>query len=269
MNIFKMELKLKRNGFFIWTIVLCATIALFLGLFPTYAALFDGFEDLIQTMPATVVNALGLGGFNFTKVLEYYAYTHQYILLAGMIYAFILGTKSLVIEESEKTIEFLYAKPVSRSRIYTEKMVSSVVIFLAFSIIQAIVTGFFCVLYKDASITASAMISDVLRIYISYALIGLLFLGLGMFISSMMKSASIATSVALGIFFFLYMLGILSNMFEELSFLRYVAPLEYLRPRDMMNGGRVDFLYLFIASSLIGIFYSFGYLLYNNKDLKI
>jgi ABC-2 type transport system permease protein len=269
MNIFKMELRLKRKGFWTWTIVMSIIIVVFLALFPTYKTMFEGFDELILSMPPHIINALGLSGFNFTKVLEYYAYCHQYILIAGMIYALMLGTKSLVSEESDRTIEFLYAKPVSRSRIYTEKMVSSIAIFLLFTIIQAVITGFFCVLYKEPEIASTTMILDVFRIYISFALIGIMFLGLGMFLSSIMKSSSSASSLSLGIFFLLYMLGMLSNMFESLSFLRYTAPLEYLRPRDMMNGGRVDFLYLFIASSLIGIFYSFGYLLYNNKDLKI
>ena len=41
--------------------------------------------------------------------------------MAGGVYAAILGVSALVKEESEGTIEFLYSKPVTRSKIVTAK----------------------------------------------------------------------------------------------------------------------------------------------------
>jgi len=264
-----MELRLKLKGFVIWTSIMIVFILVFLALFPTYKTMFVDMTLSFDSFPPELLAALGMTAVDFTKVLEYYAYCHQYVLMAGAVYAFVLGAKILAVEESEKTIEFLYAKPVSRSRIYIEKMVAIQTLFFVFTLIQAIITAVFCILYKEPSNTTTQVALDITRIYVSYLLIGYLFMGLGMLISSIVRSSSKAGALALGIFFILYFLGMFSNMFESLSFLRYIAPLEYLRPRDMINGGRVDFVFFFISASLVGIFYSFGYLLYNNKDLKI
>ena len=62
----------------------------------------------------------------------------QYIVMAGGIYAAILGVSALVKEESEGTIEFLYSKPVTRSKIVTSKILASAVIFFIFIIIVGI-----------------------------------------------------------------------------------------------------------------------------------
>ena len=45
--------------------------------------------------------------------------------MAGGIYAAILGVSSLAKEESEGTVEFLYSKPVTRSRIVTAKILAN------------------------------------------------------------------------------------------------------------------------------------------------
>jgi len=268
MNIFKMELKLKFKGFLTWMIIMLLFILALLVLFPSYQPMYESLNDALLTLPPAMLAALGMVAVDFTKIMEYYAYCHQYILLAGSIYAFMLGTKALVTEESEKTIEFLYAKPVSRTKIFAEKMFAAQVLFFIFGMAQAVVTGVLAVFYKEAGVATMEVIMDILRIYVSYLLIGYTFMGFGILLSSVMRSVNKASSTALGIFFVMYFLGMLSNISTRLSFLRYVAPLEYLRPRDMINSGRVDFFYFFIAAFLIGIFYSMAYLLYNNKDLK-
>jgi ABC-2 type transport system permease protein len=62
------------------------------------------------------------------------------MLLCGSIFAMLLASGILSKEESDKTIEFLLSKPVTRNNIINQKLLSTTFYILLFNIIPCITT---------------------------------------------------------------------------------------------------------------------------------
>ena len=129
MNVFKFEVKRNLKSCLLWSIICSVLILLFLSVFPSMKD--SGMQDLVGTkldaLPTGMLKAFGLESMiDFTNILEYLAYCFQYIAMAACIYALILGVNSLLEEEASGTIEFLYAKNISRKEIVRDKVPTGV-----------------------------------------------------------------------------------------------------------------------------------------------
>jgi len=98
-----------------------------------------------------------------------------------------LGAKALIKEESEGTIEFLYAQPVSRTKIVTMKILSSVVTFYIFIMVMAIASMLISMIVKPSDLKTIDMIMDLKLLFGSFFLVGLVFMAIGFLISVIIK----------------------------------------------------------------------------------
>ena len=132
MNMFKFEFNRLLKGSIIWALVCSALVVMFMLFFPSMKNM--GMQELVgsklELLPEAFLEAFNISGAtDFSNISDFSAYVLQYIIMAGGVYAAILGVSALVKEESEGTIEFLYSKPVTRSKIVTAKILASIVIF--------------------------------------------------------------------------------------------------------------------------------------------
>ena len=85
---------------------------------------------------------------DFTDIFNYLGYAIQYIAMASAVYGAILGVNSLIREESQGTIEFLYSKPINRLKIVTSKLCAIVAIFYVYILIIGTITMGVCYMVK-------------------------------------------------------------------------------------------------------------------------
>ena len=271
MNIFKFEFNRLLKGSIIWALVCSALVVMFMLFFPSMKGM--GMKELVGTKLESLQEAF-FEAFNISattdlsNISDFSAYLSQYIIMAGGVYAAILGVSALVKEESEGTIEFLYSKPVTRNNIVTAKILASTVIFFIFIIIVATVTMIVSTIVKPDDIEMMSMIMDIKKLYIGMALIGYIFMGIGFLISVFVKSSKKATPIALGIFFSSYVIGIFSKLQDRLSGFIYLSPFDYAPPAEIIKNG---FEAKFIVIGLIIIVVSIvaTYTIYNKKDFNI
>ena len=152
MNIFNFEFKRLLKGNIIWALVCSVLIVMFMLFFPSMKEM--GMQELVgsklESLPEAFLEAFNISGAtDFSNISDFSAYVLQYIVMAGGIYAAILGVSSLAKEESEGTVEFLYSKPVTRSRIVTAKILANAFILFIFIIILSLVLiSFFLVVFS-------------------------------------------------------------------------------------------------------------------------
>ncbi|MEN8078246.1 ABC transporter permease subunit [Clostridioides difficile] len=271
MNMFKFEFKRLLKGAIIWALVCSALVIMFMLFFPSMKDM--GMQELVgsklEALPEAFLEAFNISGAtDFSNISDFSAYVLQYIIMAGGIYAAILGVSALVKEESEGTIEFLYSKPVTRNNIVTAKLLASSVIFYIFLMIVGVVTMGVSAIVKPEDIEMISMLMDIKTLYIGMALIGYIFMAVGFLISIFVKSSKQATPVALGVFFASYVLGIFSKLQDRLSGFIYLSPFDYAPPAEIIKSG---FEMKFIVIGLLIIIVSIGgtYFVYNKKDFNI
>lgn len=270
MNIFKTEFKNQLKSVAVWSVTVGLIFALFIAFFPSMKG--SGMKELVGAklgaIPKPLLKAFNLGSMpDFTDLMQYFAYCAQYINMAGCIYAAMLGANSLIKEETDGTIEFLYAKPVSRSKIVTSKLSANLAAIIAFNVIV------FASYVIGCSIVAPSGYEFMTRLsYVALSgfIIDVVFFSVGFGISTILPSSREATPAALGVFFITYILGIFSGVVEKLDFLKYFSPFNYAIPNDVIKANyTMKTSYIVLIVSIIGLSLTFVYWKYNRKDMKI
>lgn len=270
MNMFKFEFKRLLKGSIIWYLVCSALIVMFMLFFPSMKEM--GMQELVgsklEVLPEAFLEAFNISGAtDFSNISDFSAYVLQYIIMAGGIYAAILGVSALVKEESEGTIEFLYSKPVTRNKIITAKVLANAVIFYIFLIILGAITMAVSAVVKPEDIEMIDMFMDIKTLYIGMALIGYIFMAIGFLISVFIKSSKKAIPIALGVFFASYILGIFSKLQDRLSGFIYFSPFDYAPPSEIIKNG-FETKFIVIGLCIIFISITITYIMYNKKDFN-
>lgn len=271
MNIFKMEFKKGLKPLAIWSIVCTLLIILFMSMFPSMKD--SGMQELVDTklgsMPPAILEAFNLTDApDFSKLNEFFAYVFQYIFMAGCIYAGMLGGKSLIKEESEGTIEFLYAQPASRGKIVTSKFLASLAQFYLFVIIMAIASILISIAVKPSDLKLMDLFMDMKLLFSGFFLVGSVFLCIGFLISVLIPHLRLAMPTSIGIFFATYLLGMFSDMIDKLEFLKYLSPFHYAVPSKILKNG-FDTINVVLALVISVISLTSVYFIYKKKDFRI
>ena len=270
MSIYGFETRRLLKGLLTWSAVVTLLLVLFMAFFPSMAesGLADLTKEKLDALPPALLEAFGLTvTTDFSDLLQYYAYIAQYILMAAAIYALILGTSALIKEESEGTIEFLYARPVTRLEIATGKLVSIVTILWAFNLIIFVASVLLLHAFRDPGYEylplTLAMFSGMLAGQ-------MVFLAIGFALSAMLPRDSNPVTVGLGLFFVTYLLGAIAAINEKLRWLKYFSPFHYVQPTSVLaNDGTIERVYLHIMLLTTIAAILFAYWRYQRKDLLV
>lgn len=271
MNIFKIEIKRSIKSLTIWSIVCILLTILFMSMFPSMKD--AGMKELVDTkmgaMPEAMLEAFNLKDIpDFSKLNEYFSYVFQYIVMAGCIYAGLLGSRALIEEESEGTIEFLYAKPVSRTKIVSMKILSSLAIFYLFALVMGIASIVMSLIVKPTDLDIINLVMDIKILFIGLFLVGLVFMSIGFLTSVLVPHLRLALPLSIGIFFITYLLGIFSGMIDSLEFLKYFSPFNYAIPAELIKNG-FESVNIILAFLITFVCLGATYLIYRKKDFRI
>lgn len=270
MNVFKWEFERLLKPMIIWAIVCIGCIILFMSFYPSMSNV--GMENLIKTeldaLPEAMKEAFNLHkSVDFSKLSDYSLYIIQYIAMAVGVYGAILGVSSLVKEESEGTIEFLYSKPIKREKIVSVKLMASSMIFLLFIILLCISNIIVSVVIRPENMKVVQVLKEVTILYIGMLFLGYIFMAIGFLISVFIKSAKQAVPMALSVFFITYILGILGKLKEQLKILLYFSPFNYGLPDEILTSG-LDLKYCIVGIAIIIISIVFTFVIYRKKDFS-
>lgn len=264
MTLFLRELKRNSRSFSIWTLSLVASSVLMMMLFPYMQTnMTETMRSMTASMPEGMVKALNLG-LDFTRPLPFFAYLFQYIILFSGIYAMQLGAGILSREEGEKTIEFLLAKPVTRTGVITSKLACALSYLAVFNI-----------LFAAADYAALRGVSDqdfsikiFLMLHIGQLLLQLFFALAGLLISVFVTRTATIYPLSVGVVLCMYFISILSDISDKLENLKYFTPFEYTMPADIIRTGRIEPIYWFIIAAVLLVCTACTYVFYNRKDIR-
>ncbi len=271
MNIFKFEFKRLLKSAIIWSVICGALIVLFMSLFPSMKNM--GMQELVgskmDALPSELLKAFNIETtMDFTNIFDYLSYAIQYIAMASAVYGAILGVNALIREESEGTIEFLYSKPIKRSKIVSAKLCSIIAIFLVYVTIVGSFTMIMSLMVKPDNVEVMDLIVNIKSIFIGIALLGYIFMAIGLLISSIIKSDKSSIPIAIGIFFITYFLGMVGKLKESFDWMKYLSPFDYYAPGEILNNG-FDVTLVLVGIAIIVISVIGSYIIYNKKDMNI
>ncbi len=271
MTLLKLEFKSLFRGLVLWTGILSLTLIVLMAFFPFMEA--GVIANLVgvnrSILPMPLLALLGLSRIpNFTNVTVYFAFVMQYINMAVALYAALLGATTLVKEEQDGTIGYLYAQPISRSGIVAEKMAANLLTFGIMVTILGAVALILALVFSTGSQEVLVMLFEVIQILIGTFVIGVIFMAIGFFFSAIMSSFRKARTAAITLVLGSYLMGVIASLADAVEFLRVLSPIKVFEPNRILAGG-TDLKALGLWGSIGIIVVVMTFVNYNKKDFKI
>ena len=161
MNIYMRELKAHRKSLLIWSIGMFFLVVAGMGKYSAGAATGgNSMNEIMLQMPKSLQSLFGVGIFDLTIALDFFAILFVYILFMAAMQTVMLGSGIISKEERDKTAEFLLVKPISRTKILTAKLLAAVTILLIFWAVTYVSSyGILSYYSKDAEFAGNAQLA--------------------------------------------------------------------------------------------------------------
>ncbi len=262
---FKREFKINIKSLMIWVVVL---LSLYIMIFAMYPSLVNeetqaSLMEMMNSMPSEILASFNMDIVGIDSAYGWFKTEgYTFLVLTGALYSAILGSTILLKEESDKTIEFLLSKPISRNNIVTSRIITGVFNILIFTFIVTI--GNLIAL----NISGSLDISEFLLISLSPILLYFMMFFISLFMSLFFKKSKKSLSFAICLVFAFYIMQIVGGLGGSLSFLKDISLFEFVSSRYIILNNTINYTYLFVGIGIIILMMFFTYKIYNKKEFK-
>ena len=221
--------------------------------------------EILDSMPPALLEAFQMNAFNLTTVTGFFGVCFTYFALFGSVFAAMLGSDIISKEERDKTVEFSLTLPVPRSRFITAKILAAMVNCIGLLLITWGVTLAHAAKYQPDSKFYEFLSLSMIALFIMQ----LIFLAIGIFLGCALKRYKQASAIAVSIILGTYFLSIVSDLNEDLKFLKYFSPFKYFNPATMLHDSRIEIIFVWISAGIIAVSLVGAYFTYSRRDLYI
>lgn len=263
MNILKFELKRSAGSMAGWTAAMIATVAIFmLGMFPIYKDSIDQIMIVMESFPKEFLAAFGFSKDMFSFA-GFYAFSFTYLTLVGVMFSCTVTLQIFAREKRSHCQEFLYAKPVTRQRMFMEKLAAVLCLILvsnallvAWSVAVTVMSG------------ENELVGKIVLASVSVLCTELLFMGFVILYSVQARRVRTISGAAMAFAFAGFILSALSSLIDKVE-MRYIAPFKYFDPFQAVINGTYEIEYVATAAALFVAAMVVAYIRYINKDVRL
>lgn len=264
MNIYLRELKANFKALIIWSV--CTVLFILMAM-----TKFSGFADnpemlkVLDSMPKALLAAFQFNAFNLTTVEGYIGVMYTYYALLFTVHAVMLGSNIISKEERDKTVEFILTLPIPRNKLITSKTLAAI----TNCIVLLLVAYVFSLIAVAKYEPSSAFYEFLILNFIALFCLQLIFLGIGLFLASVLKQYKKSGSVSVSVLLVTYFMSIIMEFSEKLEFFKYITPFKFFNNIKMLNELTIDINYVIISVVIFIVFLTGSYITYTKRDLYI
>lgn len=261
MTILKQEIKSQKTALLIWSLSIGLLVAMCVLMYPEMESQMGSVNEMFSKM-GSFTSAFGMDRLNFGTLVGFYAVEGGNMIgIGGALFSAIVAVSSLAKEEHDHTAEFLFAHPVSRTRVITEKLLS---VFTIILILNAVVL--LLAIGSILMIGEEIFWKELLLFHLAYLLMQLEIGGICFGVSAFLVHGGLG--IGIGIAGIMYFFNIVANISDSAKFLKYITAFGYTETADIINNGKLELKYLVpgLIMMVIGIACAYGK--YTKKDLR-
>jgi ABC-2 type transport system permease protein len=219
-------------------------------------------DSMINALPKGMLEAFNFDVVSISLVFGWFASEgYMFITLLGGCYFAILGGTILLKEQNDHTIDFLYSKPVSKSKILTSKLLCGFVYLILFNVVVGLTTFIVLKSNNDFDFTNWALIT------IAPFILDVFFFLISLLISLFFKKTSKGISIGIGTVFIMYLLNLLGTLSDKIEILKYFSIFNYMDSRQIVTDHHIGTFGLILTLTVCIIMISATYIIYNKKEL--
>ncbi|MBP3321518.1 MAG: ABC transporter permease subunit [Clostridia bacterium] len=261
MTVFVHELRRGRLSLAIWSVAIAFMLAVCIFIYPEMSSQMGELSEMFADM-GSFSQAFGMDELNFGEFMGYFGIECGNTLgIGGALFAALLGISALSKEEQGGTADLLLTHPISRARIVSEKLLSVVVRIAILDLTVILATVLSCLL-----INAECSVGKLALLFLAHFLLQLEIAAVTFAISAFLRGNGIF--IGIGLSLLLYFLNLLSNLLEELRFLRYLTPFSYTDSGYIFKESALEVKYLIVGIILMILAVILAYRRYTTKDIK-
>ncbi|MCI5808794.1 MAG: ABC transporter permease [Oscillospiraceae bacterium] len=261
MSIFFHELKRGQKSLLVWSCTIAFMLGICVLIYPEMKTQMDGISTMFAEM-GSFSEAFGMDRINFGTFIGFFGVECGNILgLGGALFAATLGISSLAKEEKEHTAEFLLTHPVSREKVLAEKLLAVFAQIVVLNMVSVLVT-----VLSALAIGESADVKTMSLLFLSYFIMQIEISAVTFGISAFLRGNGLG--IGLGIAVLLYFLNIISNLTENVKFLKYITPFGYTEGADIISNGAIEMPYLAAGIVFTAAGIAIAFIQYRKKDIS-
>jgi len=266
MILFRRELKRNVKALVIWSAALGALVFIMMSVFTQMAQEAELLEQLTSAFPEGLHRVFGMDTLNMASVLGFYGVeVYSMTTLFGSIYAAVLASGILSREQSEKTIEFLLSKPVTRTRILTEKLAVVALNLVIFNLVIGLASAISFLTLQSQEVEWSRFLLLTFAQFLLHAA----FAAACFFLSSFISRSRTILSVSLGLVLITYFVFVAANLADTLHFMLYLTPFHYVDAADILESGTFNVLSVTVIPLILVLGTGSAYVIYNRRDISV
>lgn len=260
----KREFKVNLKSLIIWSVILIVLFSICFMVYPSIMSSDKSYmlNEMLNTLPEEMLKAFNMDLVGIDSVFGWFQTEGMiFLILLGGLYSALLGSTILVKEENDKTIEFLYSKPITRNKILNSKIICGVINILIFTTLIALFNFIGLLISNDIEISKFLLLSFT-PLFIFYTIFFIT-----IFVSTFFHKTR--KTIMIGIAFVLvsYFLQVISNMGENINFIKYFSVLSLVNTRSIIATNSLEIGYYFASIFIMVICIIGTYIRYNKKEL--
>lgn len=260
MRLYAFEMKSAWKSLLVWNVCIVGFMVFAMSMFPSFADMGSSLDEMMAGFSPEMIKAFSFDVIDFTDPMDYICYMFQYFLIAMGSLAVLTGGNIISKEESDQTIDFLYAQPVTRLYIAGSKILA------AFS--QALITAilFFLGTWGILEIVADEYdFKGLAMLCVGIVLFMFLFTAIGLLLGHFFVKPARRLPFALGFVFVFFFLDIMGKISEKVEAMLHFSPYHWYDGIKILSDGFSP-VYLAVTIGIIVIGTGVTGFLYTRKD---
>lgn len=265
MNIVLRELRENLKAIIIWSLSMIFLIYAGMVKYSGFAAAGQDVNQLMSQLPEAVKKILGMNGLDLTSISGFYGIFYLYFMLLAGVHAVMLGAVIISKEERDKTADFLFVKPILRSKVITAKLFAAYINIVVLNLVTLFSSISFVEIYnKGESIN-----EQIGRLMLALFILQVIFLVVGAVIAAFARNTKTATSTATAVLLAAFTLSVAIDLNNKVDFLSFLTPFKYFKTVDVMREGSFEPVYLLLSAVIIVGCTAATYIIYKKRDIHI
>ena len=263
MNIVRFEFRQLVRSTALWWVAMAGLIAVYVSVYPTFAEDAASMKQLFDAMPPAMHAALGVNVAILGSFLGFLSNIFTIMLLVAAIHGAFLGITLLGREQRSVTTEFLFTKPVSRTKLFAAKLlVGTVIVILTMVWVGSVIVG------MGQLVGAGEIDPGRFMMIVSvFGVVEAWFFAAGMMWVTLVRRHKAIAPAAMTVAFGFFLLGVVGAMIDK-EVVRWIVPMQYVDLASVVQTGAYDSLQLVVGLIVLVGFVTISYLICCRRDVE-
>lgn len=264
MNIYKFEVSRLKRSILIWGLSVPGFLIFYIAFFPALRGSENAFTSLMDNMDPRFLRAFGIHPeLPIGEILGYFNLTIGLLLIPLAIQASNYGFHILSVEERELTADFLFTKPISRTKIIVSKFLAALTSLFVVDVILVIVSIISLYAFKGDEVLE---LRNVIILFLSIPFFQLTFMSIGMVISVSIKKVSSVLSFSMALGFGLFIVNSFGSVLSSKLF-GYLTPYSHFDTSYVLINGSWNWSLIWISFTIMICSLIGSYFLYLRRNI--